>query len=178
MAGGTIEGTSGVRPMNIAGRVVREKERTSGMNPEERAWRKKWLADQVLTANEPKYVQASQKNLLNPIRRMYRFPLDFLFFKVLQPVTGVIIADVSRFYVGRCLMGVWGILGAVYYFKYNTNTWEGKGRWRVIEQKKAVYPGEPGYPAVSPERAPHQYHDREFKNSIFAEKFPQYQDPK
>ncbi|CAL8093231.1 unnamed protein product [Orchesella dallaii] len=178
MGGGMIEGTSGVKPMNVAGRVVRERERLNGMTAEDRAWRKKWLADQVLTPNEPKFVKATQKELLNPIRRFYRYPLDFVFYKVLQPVTGFPIADVGRFYVGRCLMGVWGILGAVYYFKYNTNTWEGKGRWRVIKQKEAVYPGEPGYPAVSPERAPHQYHDREFKDSIFAEKFPQYQETK
>ncbi|ODM97228.1 NADH dehydrogenase [ubiquinone] 1 beta subcomplex subunit 6 [Orchesella cincta] len=179
MGGGEVyEGTNGVKPMNVAGRVVRERERLNGMTAEDRAWRKKWLADQTLTPQEPRFVLKDRKDLLNPIRRFYKFPLDFVFGKFVAPVTGKIAADVFRFYTGRIIMGAYGILGIVYYFKYNTNTWEGKGRWRVIESKSSVYPGEPGYPVVAPEKAAHEYHDREFKNSIFAGKFPQYQNQK
>lgn len=73
--------TGGVKPMSIAGRVVSERERLTGMNAAERAWRKKWLHDQVLHPNEPQYVLAERKEMLNPIRRLYRAPLDFIFEK-------------------------------------------------------------------------------------------------
>lgn len=79
------EQTAGVKPMSITGRMVRERERLSGMTPEERAWRKQWLKDQVLSPNEPRYVREMEKEFLNPIRRFYRFPLDFIFHRVLQP---------------------------------------------------------------------------------------------
>jgi len=175
MGGGKIEGTGGVTPMSVAGRVVRDQERVHGMTAEERAWRMKWIKDQNLSPNEPRHVPAMRQELLNPLRRFYRFPLDFFFNRVVSPVTGEIPANVLRFYTGRGLMGLWGILAVVYYFKYNTNTWQGKGRWRVTESKRAVYPGEEGYPYVSPTREPHEFHDRGFGDSIFGKKFPQYQ---
>jgi len=78
--------TGGVKPMSIAGRMAREKERLHGMTAEERAWRKKWLADQVLSPKEPRLIPTNTKELMNPFRRFYRAPLDILFFKVLKPV--------------------------------------------------------------------------------------------
>lgn len=39
--------TGGVRPMAIAGRMVRERERLVGMTDAERAWRAQYLKDQV-----------------------------------------------------------------------------------------------------------------------------------
>lgn len=39
--------TGGVRPMGIAGRMVRERERLVGMTDAERAWRAQYLKDQV-----------------------------------------------------------------------------------------------------------------------------------
>lgn len=76
---------AGVKPMSITGRMVRERERLTGMTPEERAWRKKWLKDQILSPNEPKYIKELHSEAFNPIRRFYRYPLDFVFHRVLQP---------------------------------------------------------------------------------------------
>lgn len=70
--------TGGVQPMQIAGRIVRERERLIGMTDEERAWRKQWLNDQKLSHNEPRHVPELEKQLTNPIRRFYRAPLDKL----------------------------------------------------------------------------------------------------
>jgi len=175
MGGGEqIVGTGGVRPMAVGGRVASERERLTGMTAEERAWRKKYVADQ-LVRSEPAYVKASEKELLNPLRRLYRAPLDFVFKKLVGPFTGQAEAAVLRFYTGRILLGVWGGFGLVYYFKYNTNTWQHGGSWRVIKSKEAVFPGEPGYPRVSPHKDPHEYYDRGFKDSILAKEFPHYQ---
>lgn len=70
--------TGGVKPMAIAGRMVRERERLVGMTTDERAWRKQWLKDQVLSHNEPKYVPEYWKERINPIRRFYMAPLNAL----------------------------------------------------------------------------------------------------
>lgn len=70
--------TGGIKPMTIAGRMVRERERLLGMSPEERAWRAQWLKDQQLAHNEPRYVPEYWKERLNPIRRVYRAPLDMV----------------------------------------------------------------------------------------------------
>lgn len=75
--------TGGVKPMAIAGRMVRERERLVGMSDEERAWRKQWLKDLELH-HGPKKVEALEKELTNPIKRIYRAPLDGLY-KALSP---------------------------------------------------------------------------------------------
>lgn len=77
--------TAGVKPIAIAGRVALERERCIGMTDAERAWRKQWLADQILAPNEPVHVEEYWKQRTNPIRRFYRKPLDTLF-NMLMPV--------------------------------------------------------------------------------------------
>ncbi|CAG7819692.1 unnamed protein product, partial [Allacma fusca] len=113
--------TSGVKPISIGGRLIHERERLSGMNDAERAWRKQWLKDQTLTPREPLFIPKDSPDLLNPIRKFYRWPLDQVFFKLLQPMIGKYPAQVGRFYVGRGLMGLWGIYLTIYYFKYQGN---------------------------------------------------------
>lgn len=63
--------TAGVDPFPIAGRVASERERTLGMTPTERCWRKQWLQDQILDPNEPCDIPEYWKERLNPIRRIY-----------------------------------------------------------------------------------------------------------
>lgn len=77
--------TGGVKPFPIGGRMVRERERAIGMTAEERAWRKQYLKDQILTENEPKYVEAYWRERTNPIRRFYKAPLDMMH-KALTPI--------------------------------------------------------------------------------------------
>lgn len=77
--------TGGVKPMAIAGRMVRERERLAGMSAEERSWRAQWLKDQHLAPNEPVAVPEYKRALENPIRRIYKAPLDGLY-KALCPI--------------------------------------------------------------------------------------------
>jgi NADH dehydrogenase (ubiquinone) 1 beta subcomplex subunit 6 len=77
--------TGGVKPFPIGGRMVRERERCIGMTDQERAWRKQYLKDQILTKNEPKYVEAYWRERTNPIRRFYKAPLDMMH-KALTPM--------------------------------------------------------------------------------------------
>lgn len=78
--------TAGVKPMAIAGRMVSDRERCMGMTDAERSWRKQWLKDQVLAANEPVHVEEYWRQRTNPIRRFYRKPLDTIFGALEKPL--------------------------------------------------------------------------------------------
>lgn len=88
--------TGGVQAFPIGGRLVKERERLQGMTAEERAWRKQYLKDQILTKNEPKYVPEYWLERTNPIRRFYQFPLNTVE-KILSPV---LVSLVNLFWSG------------------------------------------------------------------------------
>uniref|UniRef100_A0A7R9P163 NADH dehydrogenase [ubiquinone] 1 beta subcomplex subunit 6 n=2 Tax=Timema TaxID=61471 RepID=A0A7R9P163_9NEOP len=156
--------TDGLKPFPIEGRMARERERLVGMSDEERAWRKQWIKDQVLAPNEPRHVPEYYKELLNPIRRAYRLPLD-LAFKPLEPLLGERRAFIARYFTGKFLMAIFSVYAGFYYFKYNTNDWTRKGGWRVISSRKAVNPGDAEYPWVPDRTSPSDYAARGFKQS-------------
>ncbi|KAG8230577.1 hypothetical protein J437_LFUL004490 [Ladona fulva] len=152
--------TGGVKPFPIEGRVGRVRERLTGMTDEEREWRKKWLKDQELSPREPVAVP----EVLNPIRRAYRMPLDKIF-TALVPVLGQDRAVKARWWTGKALLTIFGVYCVHYYFKYNANDWTRRGGWRVIKSRSAVYPGDPGFPKLSDRSKPSDYADAGFKNS-------------
>ncbi|XP_055713546.1 uncharacterized protein LOC129807951 [Phlebotomus papatasi] len=156
--------TGGVKPMAIGGRLVRERERLFGMSDAERAWRKQFLKDQILAPHEPVHVPQYYREITNPIRRFYQWPLNKLW-EILTPSLGGQRAYAVRFWIGKGLMITGGIYAAFYYFKYNTNDWTRKGGWRVIKSRRAVVPGEVNYPAVSDRSKPSDYAARGFNES-------------
>lgn len=133
--------TGGVKPMAIAGRTVDERERLYGMSDEERAWRKQYLKDQILSPNEPKPVPEMYKATFNPIRRAYRWPLDQLA-KVIEPVVGPKLALPIRYYTGKALLFAAAAYYTTYYFMYNQNDWTRKGGWKVLESRTSCVPGD------------------------------------
>ncbi len=71
--------TGGVKPFPIEGRFARIRERLAGgYTDADRAYRAQWLKDQVLH-HEPVIPEWYYKERYNPIRRLYRWPLDTLF---------------------------------------------------------------------------------------------------
>ena len=69
------------RPMSLEGPYENERARIDGTFTDvDRKWRKQYLKDQELSHNEPRHVNPSEK--YNPIRKAYRFPLDFIFRKL------------------------------------------------------------------------------------------------
>ncbi|XP_059485117.1 uncharacterized protein LOC132202298 [Neocloeon triangulifer] len=148
----------------VAGRMVDERERLVGMTDAERAWRKQWLKDQHLSPNEPRFVPELERELMNPIRRFYRWPLDNLF-KALMPVIGQQRAQSLRYYSGRIAIAYLLILGVTYNLKYNTNSWLRKGGFTRTYSQAAVLKGEPGYYSREVRSLPNDYNDRGFKSS-------------
>ncbi|CAK1542062.1 unnamed protein product [Leptosia nina] len=156
--------TAGVKPFPIAGRVASERERCIGMTHVERQWRKQWLQDQILSKNEPVFVEQYWRERINPIRRLYRMPLD-LVFGVLTGVLGENRAADYRYITGKLGLIAVGVLSAHYYFKYGGNDWTKKGGFRVLTSKPMVLPGQEGFPFITNKKVD-DYADRGFKKSV------------
>ncbi|XP_025835404.1 uncharacterized protein LOC108734475 [Agrilus planipennis] len=140
--------TPGVKPMSIAGRFVRERERLFGMTDEDRMLRKQWLKDQELAHNEPLENPKMYKFRHNFIRRIYRAPLNTLG-AILKPILGKKRAMKIRYFSGKIIIGIILLEAATYYFKYNSHSWIRKGGWRVLKSRVSVLPGDPCYPDAS-----------------------------
>ncbi|KAI0982029.1 hypothetical protein GJ496_007869 [Pomphorhynchus laevis] len=92
------------------------------MSDVDRARRKQWLKDQILSPNEPRSVPELQKLLYNPIRRFYRMPMDYLFLKLhpfLGPCTGALRAAIPKIGIG--IIVLWSMF---YHVKYRRESWE------------------------------------------------------
>ncbi|KAK4016443.1 uncharacterized protein LOC116925947 [Daphnia magna] len=151
------------RPMSIAGPYAKERARLDGTFTDlDREWRKKYLKSQELGHHEPRTQFSASQMEMNPIRRAYRFPLDFLFSK-LQPTLGER-TQITRYWVGKYLLAGWMVVGLTYYFKYNSHDWSRKKGWMIYRSRSAVYPGSANFPNVS-NKKPSDYADYGFKNS-------------
>ncbi|XP_071057385.1 uncharacterized protein [Onthophagus taurus] len=155
--------TGGVMPMDLAGRLARERERLLGMTDAERAFRKQYLKDQELAHGEPKFVPELYRETVNPIRRLYRAPLD-AFRVMITPIVGAQRALHIRYFAGKFLMITLFAYGCTYYFKYNGNDWTRPGGWRKVESRIAVFPGDPEFPKVSERTVGADYASRGFKD--------------
>lgn len=108
--------TAGVKPMSISGRHTSERERLHGMSKEERAWRAQWLKDQHLAPNEPLNNPEYYKQLRNPLRRFYRYPMD-KFENALVPKVGTDFAYFFRNVITKTCLATVGVMWVIYYFK-------------------------------------------------------------
>lgn len=164
--GGDIQGptnTGGVVAMPIAGRMEREIERMRGLTPEERAWRRKFLQDQLLMPDEPRIVPELRRELYNPMRRFYQMPLNALGAK-LVPVVGEFRAGLIRSLIPKFFFCIAAVYVGAYYFKYNSSDWTTYSGWTVHISRTKSVPGDPDYPRLSDRKHPWDYADHGFKS--------------
>ncbi|KAL2719778.1 NADH dehydrogenase ubiquinone 1 beta subcomplex subunit 6 [Vespula maculifrons] len=128
-------------------RLSRNRERLIGMTDEERAWRAKFLKDQILDPCEPVIPSDYYKKRYNPIRRFYRAPLDKVE-NMLVPLVGSTWADGLRHITAKSIMGIIFIYSACYYFKYNGHDWTKSGGWRTSFSRIKQFPSDPGFPST------------------------------
>ncbi|XP_035730709.1 uncharacterized protein LOC118445396 [Vespa mandarinia] len=126
-------------------RLTKERERLIGMTDEERAWRAKFLKDQILDPSEPIIPPDYYKKRYNPIRRFYRAPMN-KFENMLVPLVGPTLADGLRHIAAKSIMGIIFIYSAYYYFKYNRHEWIKSGGWRTSFSRIKQFPSDPGFP--------------------------------
>ncbi|XP_046647070.1 uncharacterized protein LOC124337079 [Daphnia pulicaria] len=152
------------RPMTIRGPYENERARLDGtMTDLDREWRKKWLKAQELGHHEPRTQFSASQMEMNPIRRAYRFPLDFVFSKLQSRLGDK--TQITRYWVGKYLLAGWLVLGITYNLKYNSHDWTRKKGFAIFGSRTAVYPGDPNFPKVSDKMKPSDYADYGFKNS-------------
>ncbi|OXU17051.1 hypothetical protein TSAR_013922 [Trichomalopsis sarcophagae] len=148
--------------MGIQGRMASQRERMIGMTDVERAWRAKWIKDQELHG-EPIIPKDYYKERYNPIRRFYRYPMD-KFEAALSPLIGANKALITRHFIAKLSFVIMTCYGAHYYQKYNRSDWTRKGGWKIVKNRPALYPGDPGFPYVK-DTKPHEYATFGFENS-------------
>jgi len=147
----------GDRPMPISGKFKHERERlATEMTMEEREWREKWCKDQELAPDEPKWIPDIDRALMNPIQRLYKTPLDWIFYKKFEPVIGPHTAYVLRQVIPKGLLFYMTCLSIWYVFKYRESTWERSTGWTHRWAKPEMFPGDPDWP--NPIRVPHHMH--------------------
>uniref|UniRef100_A0AC35U162 NADH dehydrogenase [ubiquinone] 1 beta subcomplex subunit 6 n=1 Tax=Rhabditophanes sp. KR3021 TaxID=114890 RepID=A0AC35U162_9BILA len=116
-------------PMSLELHMADERVRSAGLTPAEREWRKKWVHDQHLHPDEPIHVEAVTRQL-NPVRVLYRLPLDTLYRRFLAPTMGVYNGTAVRAFAPKFLMALLTLEVAYYYWKYEAKDWS---RLRGIE---------------------------------------------
>ncbi|CAF0943786.1 unnamed protein product [Adineta ricciae] len=128
------------------------------MSNEERLWRKQWLQDQLLAADEPKNVPNLNKLHKNPIRYRWMVFWDSVFNR-LRPVVGNNTASILRQVVPKLLVIHLGVCSWIYMALYHKQDWE---KWGGVQ----IY-GYKGYNAatVQPWKSleSNDYVDRGFK---------------
>jgi len=157
--------SAGTLPMSIAGRFKNERERLGpDFTEADRQWRIKWYKDQNLHPNEPYYVPELERALFNPLRRLYRAPLNYVERSVFTPYMGPSKAWIARKLIGLGVMS-WMVGTYMWYsLKYNNaNNWERFWGWRIKYTRPAVYPGDPAYPLINPRPESADFLDRGFK---------------
>ncbi|XP_078042762.1 NADH dehydrogenase (ubiquinone) B17 subunit [Augochlora pura] len=159
----TESATGGIRPVSIEGRVARERERLIGMTEEERAWRAKYLKSLHLSHGEPVMTPEMYRQYYNPLRRLYKAPLN-VFEKAITPIVGNKCAYVVRGVIGKLTLGAILVYASWYQLKYNHATWQRVSGWTMMQSRSTVLPGEPGYPKVAI-RPPNQYASKEFEKA-------------
>lgn len=128
-------------PITLSLHMRDERQRLAGMTNSEREWRKKYLEAQNLHPDEPFFVESAQLPL-NPIRRIYRMPMNFVQQRFLIPTFGLKRANRIRHFAFKWCSVFLGIEFCYYHLKYNQEVWWDSRRvmatgWRPSPSRRA-----------------------------------------
>lgn len=114
-----------------------------GMTPEQRASRVQWVKDQVLAADEPRWIPELYPK--NPFRRFVAAPWNAIFNK-LYPLLGEERTVYARHIVPKILGTL--VVGwfAWYHLKYYPASWEHNTSWYFQHSRRQLLPGDEGFP--------------------------------
>lgn len=132
-----------------------------GMTAEQRALRVQWVKDQVLAADEPRWIPELYPK--NTFRRWISAPWDALFNK-LYPLLGENVTIQARHLVPRVLGGLAVTWFVWYHLKYYPASWEHNTSWYVVKSRPQLLPGDEGWPHGNTKK------DNEFHRQHFDER--------
>ncbi|TGZ73576.1 hypothetical protein CRM22_001437 [Opisthorchis felineus] len=132
-------------PVNIEPTPLERDRLALPFTDQDRALRKQWLDDLVLSEREP--VAVPEWTRVNIFRRAYRKPFDVLA-DLVKPVIGPTSARYFRWTLHKFTLGLLAGWVIWYKAKYAPKDWEyGLRGIRVDKYTKPVYfPGQPGFP--------------------------------
>ena len=124
-------------PMSLELHMADERVRASGLSAAEREWRGKWIADQHLHADEPILVDAVHRQL-NPIRRVYRAPFDWLYLHFFKPTFGTYYGTALRVTIPKVAIAFVSFQAIYYYWKYEAKDWAHLRGIETMPQKEIL----------------------------------------
>ncbi|CAL1538636.1 unnamed protein product [Lymnaea stagnalis] len=129
-----------------------------GMTAEQRALRKQWVTDQILH-HEPREIKQLQP--LNIFRRIYRWPADFVFSRIVKHIVGDEAASLMRQTIPKVIMVFGASYILWYHLKYHSNDWTRIGGINMFESKPVLFASDH---AQFKEKDKTDYNDQGFKS--------------
>ncbi|CAL8081630.1 unnamed protein product [Calicophoron daubneyi] len=132
-------------PINIEPFALERDRLALPFTDKDRAARKQWLQDQILSDREP--VAVPEWSRVNIFRRVYRKPFDKLT-DLLRPVLGPEYSRYFRWTFPKVVCGLVASWVVWYHIKYTPRDWEYGRRGVRIDRayKPRIFPGEPDFP--------------------------------
>lgn len=138
-----------VRVMYLEGPFSYDRDRLGpNFTEEERLYRVKYLKSLELHHDEPLHVPEYEIELLNPLRRFYMKPMDWVENNIIRkyfkshPVESALI----RSHIAKSFMIWLGLCGIWYNFKYCHYNWETYAGTKIVVEAPKIYPGDPRFP--------------------------------
>lgn len=162
--------SSGVRSLWIESRFWYDRERLlPDFDDDWRKYRAKYIHSLELDPREPVHVPEFEKYMLNPIRRLYMKPGDWVesglkkLFKLDRFYSAV-----YRVVITRSFMAYVGIIGVYTYYRWHHRTWEGLQGPIFTHSAPIIYADHPRFPFKNYRTHPHDHNDQEFtKRNIY-----------
>lgn len=129
-----------------------------GMTAEQRALRKQWVTDQILH-HEPREIKELQP--LNIFRRIYRWPADYVFLRLIKPIVGYEAATLMRQTIPKVIMVFGASFFVWYHLKYHSNDWTRIGGVTTYESKPVLFKSDPAQ-FIGKDKS--DYYDQGFKS--------------
>jgi len=168
----------GVRVLWIESRYWYERERLAPhFDDDWRKYRSMYLHSLELDPGEPMRNADYERYMINPIKRFYQKPGDWLEEKIIPMFTN----DKYRAHgIRKCitwpLMGL-GLLSIAYYrFRYTERNWEIRNGTNYMVGKRKVYPGDPAWGKPDPRTSPWHFSDNGFLTRTIYEDLRDYED--
>lgn len=142
-----------------------------------RKYRARYLHSLTLDPREPIHVPEYETSLLNPIRRFYMKPGDWIEDNIIRKfVKQPIWSKTVRWCISATFFAYLGSIALYYKFRYHIRNWENKSGVQLIHSHPMVFPGNKLYPYKDPHTEPAHYHLLQFDKRTAFKDLRSYED--
>lgn len=170
----------GVRVMWIESRFWYDRERLlPDFDDDWRMYRAKYLHSLELDPREPVHVPEYERELINPIRRLYMRVGDVIENGIFRRFTNDKWAS-SAYRAGftRIFMAYLGCMAGYYYLRYHSNMWTHRGGLKIFISQPIMYENHPKFPFQDFRTEPANHWDLGFSRREFYKDLRDFEDTK